>query len=225
MKPKKNPAKDLRTKRAIFFEIGLVVALATAIVSFSLGQQNKIVEGLGVVTDLPEVFELPDVIKDKLEDVKTTVKVIPMGDFISVVDNDSRIDPGQFVWPDVDDEVVIPGLEPFEEEVVEDVLDRAERMPTFMGGDLMTFRNWVFERLRYPQTALETEIQGRVIMQFVIEKDGTLSNITILQSPDKLLSEEAVRVVSQSPQWSPAFMGTSPVRLRYTLPVDFRINK
>ena len=91
------------------------------------------------------------------------------------------------------------------------------------GGDLNTFRNWVQQNVRFPQIALENGIQGRVVLTFVIEKDGRLTNIEVLQTPDRSLSEEAIRVLNKSPKWSPGKQRNQPVRVKYTLPVDFRV--
>ena len=96
-------------------------------------------------------------------------------------------------------------------------------MPSFQGGDLNKFRNWVQERVRYPQIAQENGVSGKVVLSFVIEKDGTLTNIEVLQSPDRSLADEAVRVLKTSPKWEPGQQRNQPVRVKYTLPVDFRI--
>ena len=100
---------------------------------------------------------------------------------------------------------------------------KVEKMPSFRGGDLMTFRNWVMERIRYPQIAQENSIQGRVLLSFVIERDGSLTNVQVLQSPHSSLSDEAVRVVKASPKWSPGKQGDKVVRVKYTLPIEFRV--
>ena len=111
-----------------------------------------------------------------------------------------------------------------EEEVIEEEPPFlvAETMPSFQGGDLNAFRNWVQSKVRYPAIAQENGISGRVVLTFVIEKDGRLTNIQVLQTPDRSLSEEAVRVLQQSPKWSPGKQRNQPVRVKYTLPVDFR---
>ena len=98
-------------------------------------------------------------------------------------------------------------------------------MPSFQGGDLNKFRAWVQQNIRFPQIALENGIQGRVVLSFVIEKDGRLTNIQVLQTPDRSLSDEAIRVLQQSPKWSPGKQRNQPVRVRYTLPVEFRIQQ
>ncbi|MEG0808497.1 MAG: M56 family metallopeptidase, partial [Alistipes sp.] len=101
----------------------------------------------------------------------------------------------------------------------------AETMPTFQGGDLNTFRQWVQTQLRYPAEALAKGIQGRVVLTFVIEKDGSVSNVKVLQSPDKILSDESIRILSHSPRWSAGKQRGEPVCVKYTLPVDFRTMK
>ena len=116
------------------------------------------------------------------------------------------------------------------EEVVENIIEEeifvvAEVMPTFQGGDLSKFRNWVQSNVKYPQSALENGIQGNVVVKFVIEKDGKLSNIQVLQAPDKTLADAVVQVLQKSPKWKPGKKRDKPVRVTYTLPVSFTIGQ
>lgn len=96
----------------------------------------------------------------------------------------------------------------------------AETMPKFQGGDLLDFRAWVQQHLRYP----DTEATGRVVVTFVVERDGSMSSFRVLQSPDEALSQEALRLLGSVPagSWAPGLQGGEPVRVRYTLPIDFR---
>lgn len=98
----------------------------------------------------------------------------------------------------------------------------AEKMPSFQGGDLNTFRTWVQERIQYPAEATKQNIQGRVVVSFEIKTDGSLADLKVLQSPDKLLSDEACRVIESSPKWTPGEQRGQKVTVKYTLPVDFR---
>jgi TonB family protein len=100
----------------------------------------------------------------------------------------------------------------------------AEEMPTFEGGDLNNFRNWVYGKIIYPKAAMEKKIQGKVTLKFVIERDGSVSNIEILSSPDQLLSDEAIRVMKLSPKWTPGKQEGKPARVYYILPVDFALS-
>lgn len=99
----------------------------------------------------------------------------------------------------------------------------AETMPSFQGGDLNTFRAWVQENVRYPAEAVKNNIQGRVVLTFVVGKEGNIAQIQTIQTPDKSLSEEAQRVIASSPKWKPGEQRGEKVNVKYTLPVDFRM--
>ena len=96
----------------------------------------------------------------------------------------------------------------------------AQTMPKFQGGSLQDFRAWVQQRLRYP----DTEAMGRVVVTFIIERDGSMGPVRVLQSPDEALANEAVRVIESVPAglWTPGLQGGEAVRVKYTLPIDFR---
>lgn len=95
--------------------------------------------------------------------------------------------------------------------------------PKFQGGDLKTFRTWIAKQIKYPKEAAKRQISGTVMISFVIEKDGLLSSIEILDSPHMLLTMEAIRVVSSSPLWEPGTERGKPVRVKFNLPVQFLI--
>ena len=99
----------------------------------------------------------------------------------------------------------------------------AETMPLFEGGDLLKFRQWLQTQVRYPAEALKKQIEGRVVCSFVVERDGSVSNIMTLQSPDWLLTNEVRRVLANSPRWTPGMQKGKTVRVKYIVPVDFRL--
>lgn len=100
-----------------------------------------------------------------------------------------------------------------------EVIDEKAQFP---GGDDECYK-WLSEHIKYPAIAQEQGIQGIVFMQFVVEKDGTLSDIKVMRSPDPSLSQEAIRVVKEMPKWIPARQGGKDVRSRHNLPVMFRL--
>ena len=100
---------------------------------------------------------------------------------------------------------------------------KVEKMPTFQGGDLNVFRNWVQSNVKYPQEAQEKALQGRVVFSFVVEKDGSVSEFQALQSPDKVLTDEVERVFKTSPKWEPGEQRGEKVRVKYTVPIVFSI--
>ena len=100
---------------------------------------------------------------------------------------------------------------------------KVEKMPTFMGGDLNVFRNWVQSKIQYPKEAMDKGIKGRVVCSFVVEKDGSLTEFDVLQSPDKSLGDEVVRILKTSPKWEPGEQRGEKVRVKYTVPIVFSI--
>jgi len=226
MEVKKSKKADLENKKTLFMEIGLVVALGLTIVLFHISQQNKVIEELDLGTIADEVEVIDVTVEQQPETVPVeqhTVAVV--ADILNVVRNDAQITTS-IDWVEFDDEEVV-NIVPIEtqtEEIEEEVVFLvADEKPGFQGGDLNTFRNWVQSRLTYPPLAAENNIQGRVTLTFVIERDGTLTNIQVLQSPDDMLSEEAIRILKKSPKWSPARQRDQAVRFRYTLPVEFKL--
>lgn len=99
----------------------------------------------------------------------------------------------------------------------------AEPMPSFKGGDVGDFCRWVQVRVVYPDEAIAYGIEGRVTLAFVVERDGTLSGIEPLTSPDPVLSDAVIRVVRQSPRWTPGMLEGEPVRVRLSVPVEFNL--
>jgi periplasmic protein TonB len=96
-----------------------------------------------------------------------------------------------------------------------------EIMPTFKGGGIDKFREWVAKRTNYPQAAYEKKIRGTVFLTFIVEKDGSVSNVTVVKGVDPLLDNEALKAISESPKWTPGFQRGEPVRVRYSIPLNF----
>lgn len=105
------------------------------------------------------------------------------------------------------------------------MFSEVEQKPTFKGNDPgQEFGKWVFSQLKYPEEAIKNQIQGRVILQFTIAKDGNVKDITVARSSgSKILDDEAVRIVSMSPQWEPGMQNGEPVNVRFTFPIVFKL--
>lgn len=223
MEIKKSFKADLGNKRSLLLEIGLVVALSLVILAFAYTPKEYRIEQ--VATYLPPVeTEMVPVTTEQPKKGPKPIRLAAMSNILQVIKNDNQmqtdINPADL---DVFDIVeVVPQVK---DEQIEDetIFLRAETMPSFQGGDINAFRVWVLQNVRFPQLALENGVKGRVVLSFVIDKDGRLTNIEVLQSPDRTLSEEAVRVLNGSPKWSPGKQRNQVVRVKYTLPVDFRM--
>lgn len=96
-----------------------------------------------------------------------------------------------------------------------------EEMPSFRGGDINRFREWIQKRTIYPQEAIDKKIHGRVLLTFIVELDGSVSNVTVVKGVDPLIDNEAVKAIEGSPRWSPGKQRGQPVRIRYIIPIIF----
>jgi TonB family C-terminal domain len=96
-----------------------------------------------------------------------------------------------------------------------------EVMPSFKGGGLEKFREWISKRTKYPDAAIAKRIRGTVFLTFIVEKDGSVSNVNVVKGVDPLLDDEAVKAISESPKWTPGLQRGEPVRVRYSIPLNF----
>ncbi|MBP3613083.1 MAG: energy transducer TonB [Rikenellaceae bacterium] len=225
MQIKKSPKADLNNKKGLFLEIGLIFALLLTIAAFAYTQKERNVEIIEASMEVVEE-EITDITTQdqKPPEPPKKVEMQVLSDVLNVVTNDTKIDT-EFDFSEFSEDIeIVQNIEVVEEAAEDDApFIIAEEMPKFQGGDLMKFRSWVQGKLKYPQIAQENGISGKVTLTFVIERDGSLTNIQVMQSPDRSLADEAVRVLQSSPKWTPGKQRNAPVRVRYTLPVEFRI--
>ena len=104
----------------------------------------------------------------------------------------------------------------------DDTFFQVEVMPLFKGGDLNKFREWIMKRTNYPQAAIDKKIKGKVFLTFIVEKDGSVSNVTVVKGVDPLIDDEAVKSISGSPKWTPGLQRGLPVRVRYSISLNFK---
>lgn len=103
------------------------------------------------------------------------------------------------------------------------VFDVVEVMPQFPGGQIAMMK-YIMENMKYPKQAMKEGIQGRVAVRFIVEKDGSISDVKPILSVHPLLNKEAVRVVKSMPKWTPGKQNGKPVRVRFNLPIMFKLN-
>ena len=120
----------------------------------------------------------------------------------------------------VKEEIAQP--EPPKHEEDNKVFEVVEQMPSFPGG-YAALMQWLGSNMKYPTIAAENNVQGRVIVQCVVEKDGSITDVHVAKSVDPSLDKEASRVVKAMPKWIPGKQNSSPVRVRFTVPVTFKL--
>lgn len=113
---------------------------------------------------------------------------------------------------------------PAEEEAEDKIFEIVEEQPVPPGGSTEAMLKWIKKNMNYPEIAAENGVQGTVVVQFVVERDGSVTAVTVVRSVDAALDKEAVRVISKMGQWKPGKQRGKPVRSRYSVPVVFKLN-
>lgn len=226
MEAKKSKKAAIENQRGSWLLMGLVVALAFMFVSFEWTQHDVRIAALSsddesiYVTELvpitfpDEKLEPPPPPENKIVEILEIVKNdIEVADNVSTVSEDMNAT-HQIIWipPVVETEVV-------DEDIIVDV---AEIMPEFPGG-MAALMKYLGTNIKYPTISQEMGSMGRVIVQFVVDKDGTITNPTVARGVDAYLDKEAIRVVSSMPKWKPGVQNGKKVRVKYTVPVVFRL--
>ena len=134
---------------------------------------------------------------------------------------------GQFISCGIDKSILkndISNVEAKDEPETDKVYQAVEKMPEFPGGK-QRLLDWVMKSIQYPAEAREMGIQGRVIVQFVVNKSGKAVEPVIVQSLHHLLDDEAIRLIESMPRWKPGEEKGEPVRVKFTMPINFRLSE
>lgn len=229
MEIKKSPKANLENKRTLFLEIGLVITLLVVLGAFEYSTKEKKVAMLEDNTQVVEVEDMIPITQETPPPPPAAPKMPVLSDQIDIVDDEIQVDEDMFLnlednmdmFVEIKDYVAETEEEVIEEEAIPFQL--VEERPKFNGGDANEFSKWVNARLVYPEIAKENGVQGRVTLQFTVEKDGRVTNVKVLRGVDSSLDKEAVRVVSSSPKWTPGRQRDRAVKVTYTFPVIFQL--
>ena len=228
MEIKKSIKASLENKKLLFTEIGLVVALLLVWGAFERSSKDVNVSALEADATAVEIEDMVPITESTPPPPEAAPKIPVLSDEIEIVEDDIKVeDMFQTLEDDANTGVEIMDYkEEVQEEVIEDeVFDFhvVEQKPSFNGGDANEFSKWVNKNLDYPEIAKENGVQGRVILRFTVNPDGSVSNVTVLRGVDSSLDKEAVRVVSKSPKWKPGRQRDRAVMVTYTFPVIFQL--
>ena len=231
MEIKKTTQADLENKKIMFREIGLILALALVFFAFEWSTKEKATSSIQPEYAAVVETEMIPITRETPPPPPEMPKAPTLSDFLDIVDDEIKIDHELII--DIEDtrnfgieiKDFVVGNTYVEEEIIEEEIrfEIVEEKPTFLGGDENTFNAWVKEHIDYPEVAKENGMQGRVMLTFVIDVDGSVTDVTVLRSQDPALDKEAVRAVSSSPKWKPGRQRDKPVRVRYNFPVVFQL--
>lgn len=229
MEVKKSEKASLKNKRLLFVEIGFVAALGLVLLAFEWSTKDRATSTLDAGNQEIIEDEMVPITQETPPPPPETPKIPLMSDQIDIVDDDIKVDDNFLnleddagIGVEIADYVEAVGEEHVEEEAIPYQL--VTEKPKFNGKDPSTeFSKWVNERLVYPDVARENGVQGRVMLQFTINTDGSLTNVRVVRGVDPSLDKEAVRIVSSSPKWTPGKQRDRAVRVSYTFPIIFQL--
>ncbi len=227
METKKSENVDLNRFRNLFMEIGFVLALGICLLAFELKTQvNKAEFGGQIIIEEIDNELIPIT---RHEEVKPPEPPPPpkVVEVLHIVSDDIEIDDELEIEDTEADEETTIDITPFvanmqEEEESDEaqVFFIVEEMPEFPGGEL-ALRQFIANAIKYPVIAQENGIEGKVYVNFVVNKDGNVSNARVIRGVDKSLDEEALRVVNNLPIWKPGKQRGKAVRVSFSVPISF----
>ena len=225
METKKTYKANLENKRTLLTEVGLVAAMGIVLMAFEWGTPETKVATLAgndaaFISDdieIPVTMETPPtppapavILNDLIEILPDDIEIDKDLEFKSLDDSQMEIPIMDYIPQSVHDEAPVPFF-------------AVEEKPLFNGGDANEFSKWVNSNLKYPSIAQANGVEGRVTLQFTVNPDGSVSNVKVLRGVDSSLDNEAVRVVSMSPKWTPGRQRDRAVKVTYTFPVIFKL--
>ncbi len=230
MEQKKTDRANLERGKGLFFLMGLVMALAVVFVAFEWGNKDIKVEDVSTDFVLEEIEDIQITPPEEEQlppepEIETPVDV----ENLQIVEDDVEVADVEIASVDDATNKLQQTFTPpaptqrSREEVADDhIFEYLEEMPEFPGGQAALMK-WLSKNIEYPPIAAENGIKGRVTVSFVVEPDGSVSNVTVVRGVDPHLDKEALRVVSKMPKWKPGMQTGKPVRARYQLPIQFRL--
>lgn len=223
MELKKSPKADLESKKSLFLEIGFVIALSLVLFAFEWTKEDISFSSLGELQDLTGEEEIIPITRQELQKPPDPPKPQKVILELNIVEDDVELE-DEFEIEDFeasqDEEIEIIAMEE-EEEGEAEVFFIVEDMPTFKGGSLENFRDYIQDAIDYPPIAMENGISGTVYVNFVVNKKGEITSIKIVRGVDPSLDNEVIRALKGAPKWSPGKQRGKPVAVSMAIPVKF----
>ncbi len=225
MKVKKSPQADLENKKSIFLQIGFVVALGLVFLAFEWSTTDAEYSGLDFADDIvPAEDIIPVTIQ---EEAKPKLPPPPKPiDILIIVENDDdlietlEIENSDMNEDDIIDFSSIPEVAEPDDDAI--IFINVQEMPEFPGG-MSALLRYIAKSVRYPVIAQENRVEGRVFVTFVVNSRGEVQDVEISRGVDPTLDKEAIRVIRTLPDWKPGKQRGKPVKVKYTVPINFML--
>lgn len=227
MEIKKSPKADLEGKKTTNLLIGTILTLSVLFIGFEWSERDKkVTTDTGIAEVVFEEEMIPITEQEQPQQAPPPPQAPPAEEILEIIEDDSKVEESTIQASDDTQaaiEVKYTPVEVEEEEVDEQqIFTVVEEMPSFPGGmgECMKFLS---KNINYPSISQENGVQGRVIVQFVVNTDGSIVEPVVMRGVDPYLDKEALRVIKMMPKWSPGKQRGKPVRVKYTVPVMFRL--
>lgn len=227
MEIKKSPKADLEGKKTTGLLIGLVLILAAMFVAFEWTKRDVVITAYSGIVDVPFEEEMvPITEQEEPKQAPPPPEAPKVEEVLQIAENDADVEESTIQSNEDKGEAVeikyVP--EVVEEEEVEEqqIFQVVEEMPEFPGG-MAECLKFLAKNIKYPTIAQENGVQGRVIVQFVVNQDGSIVDPVVVRSVDPYLDKEALRVIQMMPKWKPGKQRGKAVRVKYTVPVTFKL--
>ena len=227
METKKTPKANLENKRPTWLLVGCVTVLAFMFVAFEWTRDIRVDTSGRIAENVFEQdMEIPLTRQPEVTPPPPP-QVTPINDVLTIIDDDATAEETNFASSEETGEDVVIKHIPVtvdEEVVVEDeIFVIVEENPQFPDGGTAGLLQYLGKNIKYPTIPQENGTQGRVTVQFVVNKDGSIVDVKVIRGVDPYLDKEAVRVISTMPKWIPGKQRGVPVRCKFTVPVTFKL--
>ncbi|RFC54102.1 energy transducer TonB [Brumimicrobium aurantiacum] len=221
MESKKNPQVDNEKLRLPLIFLGFFIVGSLVTLSFSFKEEVAIVSDQNEARERAEIPEELEVVEEPKEEpvvqeVEEPEITPPPSEEIEVKKNEDKDEPIVVETPPIDIE---PEEEPEPEAPIVDYPDKEAGFP----GGMAAMKKFLAENVKYPEVAMEMGDQGKVFLEFVVDKDGSITQVKILRGVSREIDAEARRVVRQMPKWAPGEANGEPVRTRCRIPINFTL--
>ncbi|PKP17749.1 MAG: energy transducer TonB [Bacteroidetes bacterium HGW-Bacteroidetes-21] len=221
METKKSPKANLEKYRLIFMQTGLIITLAVIFTAFEWKGSSNYENLLGDMDKFIIEDEMIPITKPEVEKkLPPPPKVV---EIIEIVKNDQKVDDLKVPETEMENKTEVKPIELAAEKEDDEIVNFyiIEEKPEFPGGNDAALSKWIAENTRYPQTAKELEISGKVYIQFIIDKEGNITEAEVIRSVDPLLDKEALRVINSMPKWKPGKQRSKAVKVSFQIPIKF----
>jgi protein TonB len=220
MEAKKTTRADLSNKRGLFFSIGLLTALSISLMAFEWKQHDDTLDLLS--SKSTNAFE-------EMLEVPTTQQLPPAAPVIQqpkIIEVPDEVEIQQELNISLDNEAprieVVPVATEEHAEEVDEIFSIVEENALPIGG-MTSFYRYLVDNMKYPPQARRLGVEGKVTLQFVVDKNGSISDVTVLKGIGSGCDEEAIRVMKNAPPWSPGKQRGKPVKQRCIMPISFKM--